>query len=183
MPNKKNQYDDEPRGTTRYGMDGLGAVILVAGLICIVLSFFGAGVDPMLFTLPFIVGVVLVIYEAYRATSTDLAARAKENQALSRRFKGTVDKEKKERLKKERAEKRQDSKEHAAARKREREKNRRDEEAARKKEEAAEREAQEHPDSMTEHCPECGQSLRVPRGKGTIRVTCPKCKKSFILHT
>ena len=45
MPNKKNQYDDEPRGTTRYGMDGLGAVILVAGLICIVLSFFGAGVD------------------------------------------------------------------------------------------------------------------------------------------
>lgn len=24
-------------------------------------------------------------------------------------------------------------------------------------------------------CPQCGQSLSVPRGKGTLRVTCPKC--------
>ncbi len=28
-------------------------------------------------------------------------------------------------------------------------------------------------------CPECGQSLRVPRGKGKIEVTCPHCKKVF----
>lgn len=25
-------------------------------------------------------------------------------------------------------------------------------------------------------CPQCGQSLSVPRGKGTLRVTCPKCR-------
>lgn len=183
MTNNKDRDNDMPRGSSRYGMDGLGALVLVAGLICIVLSFFGANADPMLFTLPFIIGVVLFIYEAYRATSTDLAARTKENQAFTRRFKGTVDKEERERLRKERSEKRKDAKEHAAARKQEREKNRRDEETARKKEKAAEKEAQEHPDSTTEHCPECGQSLRVPRGKGTIRVTCPKCKNSFILHT
>lgn len=28
-------------------------------------------------------------------------------------------------------------------------------------------------------CKKCGQSLRVPKGKGTVKVTCPKCKESF----
>lgn len=28
-------------------------------------------------------------------------------------------------------------------------------------------------------CAQCGQSLRVPKGKGTVKVTCPKCKHSF----
>ncbi|MDF2878421.1 MAG: Zn-finger containing protein [Clostridia bacterium] len=28
-------------------------------------------------------------------------------------------------------------------------------------------------------CPQCGQSLRVPRGRGRIRITCPQCKNEF----
>ncbi len=28
-------------------------------------------------------------------------------------------------------------------------------------------------------CPSCGQQMRVPRGKGKMRVTCPKCKNKF----
>ena len=28
-------------------------------------------------------------------------------------------------------------------------------------------------------CPDCKQKLRVPRGRGKLTVTCPKCKKSF----
>ena len=28
-------------------------------------------------------------------------------------------------------------------------------------------------------CPECGQRVRVPRGKGKIRVRCPQCSHKF----
>ncbi len=29
-------------------------------------------------------------------------------------------------------------------------------------------------------CPDCGQNIRVPRGKGKIAITCPVCKTEFI---
>ena len=32
-------------------------------------------------------------------------------------------------------------------------------------------------------CPRCRQSVRVPRGKGKIAITCPKCKEKFIKKT
>ena len=33
------------------------------------------------------------------------------------------------------------------------------------------------------HCPKCRQPVRVPRGKGKIAITCPKCKERFIKNT
>ena len=32
-------------------------------------------------------------------------------------------------------------------------------------------------------CPRCKQPVRVPRGKGKIAITCPKCKEKFIRKT
>lgn len=32
-------------------------------------------------------------------------------------------------------------------------------------------------------CPRCHQPVRVPRGKGKIAITCPKCKERFIKKT
>ena len=32
-------------------------------------------------------------------------------------------------------------------------------------------------------CPHCNQTVRVPRGKGTIQIHCPKCRTDFIRKT
>lgn len=32
-------------------------------------------------------------------------------------------------------------------------------------------------------CSNCKQKIRIPRGKGKIAITCPKCKKEFIRRT
>ena len=32
-------------------------------------------------------------------------------------------------------------------------------------------------------CPKCRQNVRVPRGKGKIAITCPRCREKFIRKT
>ena len=32
-------------------------------------------------------------------------------------------------------------------------------------------------------CPQCTQSVRVPKGKGKIAITCPKCREKFVKKT
>ena len=32
-------------------------------------------------------------------------------------------------------------------------------------------------------CPSCGNTLRVPKGKGRLQITCPKCGERFIKKT
>ena len=33
------------------------------------------------------------------------------------------------------------------------------------------------------NCPRCRQQVRVPKGKGKISITCPKCREKFIKNT
>ena len=53
---------------------------------------------------------------------------------------------------------------------------------ARRKKEAAARRAQRATHRFY-RCPKCRQTVRVPRGKGKIRITCPKCGETFIKKT
>ena len=32
-------------------------------------------------------------------------------------------------------------------------------------------------------CPKCRQMVRVPRGKGKIAITCPRCREKFVKKT
>jgi len=32
-------------------------------------------------------------------------------------------------------------------------------------------------------CPSCGNTLRVPKGKGKLQITCPKCGERFLRKT
>ena len=32
-------------------------------------------------------------------------------------------------------------------------------------------------------CPSCGNTLRVPKGKGKLQITCPKCGERFVKKT
>ena len=32
-------------------------------------------------------------------------------------------------------------------------------------------------------CPTCSKTLRVPRGRGRIEITCPQCKRKFVKKT
>ena len=63
---------------------------------------------------------------------------------------------------------------------------RRDAEKARKKEEERKAKAARKEDEKTHayfHCPECRKELRVPKGKGKIRITCPHCGHQFVKRT
>lgn len=33
------------------------------------------------------------------------------------------------------------------------------------------------------NCPKCRQQVRVPKGKGKISITCPKCREKFVKKT
>ena len=43
--------------------------------------------------------------------------------------------------------------------------------------------AKQDPTKKISICPGCRQKVRVPRGKGTILITCPKCKAQFQKRT
>ena len=46
--------------------------------------------------------------------------------------------------------------------------------------ERAKKERQQRKDYRFYNCPHCNQRVRVPKGKGKICITCPKCRTEFV---
>ncbi len=43
--------------------------------------------------------------------------------------------------------------------------------------------AEKQGDHMIFRCPKCSQKIRIPRGKGMVEITCPKCRTRFRKRT
>ena len=102
-----------------------------------------------------LLGGILFVLGILRSLSTNIGKRRHENQVFLDLFR-TETKEEKERRKREEEEKR------------EREKLRK------------ERRKEEEKTHAFFRCPQCGKELRVPKGKGKIKIRCPNCSHEFI---
>ena len=102
-----------------------------------------------------LLGGILFVLGILRSFSTNIGKRRHENQVFLDLFRSET-KEEKERRKRE------------AEEKREREKLRK------------ERRKEEEKTHAFFRCPQCGKELRVPKGKGKIKIRCPNCSHEFI---
>lgn len=117
----------------RRGADSLSNTLVVAGIVCLILSVLP---HMGLFSWP---ALAFLAYALFRTYSKNIAARDRENEAFLRAT----------------------------------EKPRRALSIGRKKWENRET-------TLYFKCKGCGQGLSVPRGKGTLRVVCPKCKTETV---
>ena len=97
----------------------------------------------------------LIIWSVFRVLSRDDARRTKENEAFMSLFRRTGSSEGRRRK--------------AELRRQEKEKKRRLKEKLKTHE--------------MFYCPKCKAACFVPRGKGKVRITCPKCGEKFIGKT
>ena len=102
-----------------------------------------------------LLGGILFVLGILRSLSTNIGKRRHENQVFLDLFRSET-KEEKERRKREEEEKR------------ERERLRK------------ERRKEEEKTHAFFRCPQCGKELRVPKGKGKIKIRCPNCSHEFI---
>ena len=102
-----------------------------------------------------LLGGILFVLGILRSFSTNIGKRRHENQVFLDLFRSET-KEEKERRKREEEEKR------------ERERLRK------------ERRKEEEKTHAFFRCPQCGKELRVPKGKGKIKIRCPNCSHEFI---
>jgi len=107
----------------RYGTDKLNTTILIAGLICCVLSMLVPAIGALMTLLSYI----LMGWAIFRMLSRNTYKRYQENKKYLRFIERIKDREHK-----------------------------------------------------YFDCPRCRQPVRVPRGKGKISITCPKCGEKFV---
>ena len=147
-----NKYR-KPFFSGRNGADELSVTLVVISVIVFLAApIFDEKYIQGIFLL---LGGILFVLGILRSLSTNIGKRRHENQVFLDLFRSET-KEEKERRKREEEEKR------------EREKLRK------------ERRKEEEKTHAFFRCPQCGKELRVPKGKGKIKIRCPNCSHEFI---
>ena len=143
----------KPFFSGRNGADELSVTLVVISVIVFLAApIFDEKYIQGIFLL---LGGILFVLGLRRSLSTNIGKRKQENQVFLDLFRSET-KEEKERRKREEEEKR------------EREKLRK------------ERRKEEEKTHAFFRCPQCGKELRVPKGKGKIKIRCPNCSHEFI---
>lgn len=143
----------KPFFSGRNGADELSVTLVVISVIVFLAApIFDEKYIQGIFLL---LGGILFVLGLLRSLSTNIGKRRHENQVFLDLFRSET-KEEKERRKRE------------AEEKREREKLRK------------ERRKEEEKTHAFFRCPQCGKELRVPKGKGKIKIRCPNCSHEFI---
>ena len=143
----------KPFFSGRNGADELSVTLVVISVIVFLAApIFDEKYIQGIFLL---LGGILFVLGILRSLSTNIGKRRHENQVFLDLFRSET-KEEKERRKRE------------AEEKREREKLRK------------ERRKEEEKTHTFFRCPQCGKELRVPKGKGKIKIRCPNCSHEFI---
>lgn len=143
----------KPFFSGRNGADELSVTLVVISVIVFLAApIFDEKYIQGIFLL---LGGILFVLGILRSLSTNIGKRRHENQVFLDLFRSET-KEEKERRKRE------------AEEKKEREKLRK------------ERRKEEEKTHAFFRCPQCGKELRVPKGKGKIKIRCPNCSHEFI---
>ena len=143
----------KPFFSGRNGADELSVTLVVISVIVFLAApIFDEKYIQGIFLL---LGGILFVLGILRSLSTNIGKSRHENQVFPDLFRSET-KEEKERRKREEEEKR------------EREKLRK------------ERRKEEEKTHAFFRCPQCGKELRVPKGKGKIKIRCPNCSHEFI---
>ena len=142
----------------RNGPDQLSRDCMIAALVLILLSL---PFDGLLRSLLLTLGLVALVYSYFRLFSGNISARSTENQAYIAKRSEVLGKLGQVKAFQGIAAKLRGAGQKAQA------------QAAKAATRAADTEHKYHT------CPKCHQEMRVPKGVGKIRVTCPKCGEKF----
>lgn len=146
----------------RYGVDGLTTLLGGAGMVLALIGTL-ADIDPLMWA-----SIVIVVIALLRAFSKNIDARRKENEAFTSfmaKIPGLSSLTDRLNASGSRGASSTRTPADRQARKAELERNKR----------LAKKMWKERKTSNFLKCPQCGQVLSVPKGKGKLRVTCPKC--------